>query len=389
MEPQRPTLYYCPLEAYKERYTMQLSAPEWGWLERNWKACGIPYVRVEGDRPHEPQNINTGVALDAVGRTKMCFAQVTKLLELLPGMKFDDVIYFDDFWHPGMEAIAYAAQVMGRPVPKMYANLWAQSVDEFDFTYPMRQWMRHYERGNAAVLSGIFVACPSLKDKVVFGGIAGPDDVHAVGHPFSSDEVKSRMTFDAPREDKVVFSSRWDAEKNPLFFLCVVDEVLRRRPNTRFVVCSSHRTLRSNREHLLRHLQRAIAKHKGKLLLKEGLTKEQYYAELTTAKIQINTADQDWISYVLLEASCAGCYPVYPYFRSFPEVFDFGPEYMYQRLHTDNAADMVCGVLDSDVDLWTDGAISGRAWIHERFDSTWERMAIIMGLIEGEVNEPF
>jgi len=384
-----PRIFYCPLEAYKERYTMQLSAPVTGWFERNWIEHGVDYTRVEGDRPHEPVNIVEGVALDAVGRSTMCFAQVSRLLDLLPTMAPDDVIYFDDFWHPGIEAIAYASHVMGRPIPKMYANLWAQSVDEHDFTYPMRHWMRHFEKGFGELLAGIFVACPSLKTLVVDGGIAPAQKVHAVGHPFSSDEVKSRMPpITEDRSDTVVFSSRWDKEKDPIFFLAVVDAVLQRRPGTRFVICSSHESLRSNDLMLLDELRAAIKKHKGGLVLREGLSKEEYYAELAHAKIQMNTALQDWISFTMLEASCAGTFPIYPFYRSFPEVLQHNTAYLFKRLHVESAAAKVCGVLDRD-DLWTQAAIDSRAWIHERFDDSWLRMAIIMGIMEGQVNDPF
>lgn len=384
-----PRIFYCPLEAYKERYTMQLSAPKTGWLERSWIAAGIDYVRVEGDRPHEPINIVEGVALDAVGRSTMCFAQVTKLLDILKTMNDDDVIYFDDFWHPGIEAIAYAAAIWGRPIPKMYANLWAQSVDEHDFTYPMRWWMRHFEKGFGTLLDGIFVACPSLKKLVVDGGIAHADKVHAVGHPFSSEEVKARMPEHRnPRIDTVVFSSRWDSEKNPKFFLAVVDAVLKQRPQTNFVICSSHEKLRSNDPALLACLEGAIHKHDGKLVLREGLSKEEYYAELANAKVQMNTAFQDWISFTMLEASCAGTYPLYPNYRSFPEVLRFNNDYMYTHCHVKHAAARLCSILDRD-DLWTQEAVAERAWIHERFDTTWHRMAVIMGILEGEVNDPF
>lgn len=384
-----PRIFYCPLEAYKERYTMQLSAPVTGWLERNWIAAGIDYVRVEGDRQHEPVNITTGVALDAVGRSTMCFAQVIKLLDLLPTMNEDDVIYFDDFWHPGIEAIAYAASVMGMPIPKMYANLWAQSVDEHDFTYPMRKWMRHFEKGFGELLAGIFVACPMLRALVVDGGIAPAHKVHAVGHPFSSEEVKSRMPeLPESRTDTVVFSSRWDTEKDPKFFLAVVDAVLKTRPDTNFVICSSHTTLRSNDQKLLDRLQASIKRCKGRLMVFEGLSKEDYYATLADSKVQMNTALQDWISFTMLEASCAGTYPLYPNYRSFPEVLRYDGSFMYTFRHVKHAASRVCSILDRD-DLWTREAIAERAWIHERFDTSWHRMAVIMGVLEGEVNDPF
>jgi len=285
----------------------------------------------------------------------------------------EDVIYFDDFWHPGLESLPYAFHLLGIK-PKMYAFLHAQSVDEFDFTYPMRGWMRFFEKGIAEVLSGIFVCGPCLRDLVVFGGIAPKEKVFITGHPFSSEEVRERMpTLPLTRDNTVIFSSRWDREKNPLFFLKVAEQVVKINKNVKFIVCTSAERIRSNFPEALEKLNQCTSQYPNNILLKEGLTKEDYYEELCKAKIQMNTADQDFVAITLLEASVAGCYPVYPYFRSFPETLRYKPEYMYNRLDVEDAVKKVLKIVQRD-DLWTEEEIEKRSWIHTRFDTSFMRM---------------
>jgi glycosyltransferase involved in cell wall biosynthesis len=178
----------------------------------------------------------------------------------------------------------------------------------------------------------------------------------------------------------VVFSSRWDTEKNPWFFLKVAEEVLKQRDDVQFVVCTSAEKLRSNNPELINLLHIAMDQYPTNIILKEDLTKEGYYAELASAKIQFNCADQDFVSFTLLEASVAGCYPVYPFFRSFPETFLYQKQYMYKHLDAEDAASMILTVLKLN-QAWASPAIKARSWIHERYDTTWARMLSQMGIV--------
>lgn len=393
-------LWYIPLEGYKERYTMQWSAPKTGWLERNWIRAGVDYVRIDpafgkADIEREPNTIKVGSVVDGVGRSKFCFNQIAMLLSLAERgkIKDSDVIFLDDFWTPGFEALPYAFHLLGIR-PRIYAFLHAQTVDEFDFTHPMRSWMRPIETGMAGAMGGIFVCCPTLKDLVVFGGLAPREKVHVTGHPFSSEEVMERMPSsyrkfllslptDEPqyvRQDKVIWSSRWDTEKNPEFFLQVAKRVIESRSTVKFVICTSAEKIRSNDSRNLEALREAMTSYPKNIILREGLTKEQYYQELTESKVQFNSADQDFVAITLLEASVAGCYPIYPYFRSFPETFQFKPGFMYERLNVDQAADMILDIT-SHQDLWTWEQIQSRAWIHSRFDTAWLRQLLKMSVV--------
>jgi glycosyltransferase involved in cell wall biosynthesis len=391
-------LWYLPLEGYKERYTMQWSAPETGWLERRWKQAGVEYTRIDPLKTafggqHPVQSIKVGSVVDGVARSRFCFSQVTELLERaeLGQIKDSDVVYLDDFWTPGVEALPYAFHLLGVR-PRVYAFLHAQSVDEFDFTHPMRSWMRHFEKGIGEFLDGILTSCPTLKDLIVHGGIAPKEKVHVTGHPFCSEEVMERMPMwfrkGAPqgdmrnrsgRDNVVVWSSRWDAEKDPEFFLKVVHECLRRKLDVVFKVLTSSPALKSNQSGLLAALTNARVAANGRLHVFEGLSKEAYYDHLCRSKVQFNCALQDFVPITLQEASVAGCYPIYPYFRAMPETFQGNTKFMYVHQDVTHAADMIEEVIKRD-DLWSPEARENRAWIHRRFDVSWVRMLNAMGV---------
>ena len=402
------TLYYCPLEPYEARYTKQWAAPKTGWLESRWTEAGVDYVRIEGKQPDDKKVIKAGCVLDAVGRCVFAHSQVEELLKLAEAgtIKDSDVIFLDDFWHPGIESLAYAFHLLNVR-PRVYAFLHAQSVDEFDFTFGMRHWMRHVERGYGEFLDGIFVCCPTLKDLVVMGGIAPRSKVHVTGHPFNSDEVMSRMpswyrsqmkdgtTLElgdggVKRKNQVVWSSRFDAEKNPLFFLQVVEKCIKENVSDgdiKFVVCTSSPKLRSNDSRALAELDRMLKKYPDHLELKENLTKEEYYATLCESKVQFNSASQDFVAITLLESSVAGCWPVYPYFRSFPETFLWQHPYMYHHLDVEDATHRILRSLAMPDWQWSVERIKERSWIHSRFDSAWMRMLRHMG-VEFAVRSP-
>ena len=249
----------------------------------------------------------------------------------------------------------------------------------------MRYWMRDFERGIGKILSGIFVNSDLLKELLIGSGIGTEETVHVIGHIFCEEEVRERMPpppmlgwpIPPKRENTVVFSSRWDDEKNPLFFLEVVRRVMYLRQDIKFVICTSSKKLKSNNFNNLGDLQRALNQFPNNLFLKDGLTKEEYYMELLKAKIQINTASQDWISIALLEASVAGCYPLYPYFRSFPQAFRNDMRFMYEHSILKSAVKKLQNIIDTPI-LWSKESIQARAWIHQRHNMSWARMINIM-----------
>lgn len=386
-------LYYCPLESYPERYTQQLAAADFGWLEFNWRKAGIEYRRVPAatdgrNNPGFVERIKDGKVLDGSLRSISALQQCVRLLEYAREgtLTDEDVIFFDDFWHPGISGLAYTLHQMNLR-PKMYAHLYAQSVDEFDFTAPMKQWIRPFEVGIGRVLDGVFVANTMLKELVNAGGISTPQKTHVTGLIFDSESVAKQMDFTRDRLNTVIFSSRCDAEKNPLFFLKVARLVLAQDACVRFVFCTSRQKLTQD-EDINREIQKAAAEHPNNILIETGLTKSEYYAILCSAKVQFNCADQDWVSYTLLESSVAGCLPVYPDTRSFPETFT-GSHVLYPHKCELSAAYAVRNALSNCNAEWMSHARKRRAWLHTRFDYTWKRQAAIMGLMIADTSSPY
>lgn len=366
-------LWYVPLEAYKERYTIQLSAPKKGWLERNWIKRGINYKRIDGQKNFAASEISDGTVLDAVNRGMWCCSQIQQLLWHLHNgdITSDDAIYFDDFWTPGISALPYAFELTGIK-PKLYSMLHAQSIDKFDFTYPMRSWMRHFEIGIGKIMSGIFVTSTCLRDLCLYNNIGTENTVHVCGLPYNSDEVKNHFPAVHPKreQNQVIFSSRWDKEKDPGFFMDIMENAILLNMDVKFIITTSAKKLKSNEPKLVEQLKELIAVYPKYIELRENCSKEEYYYNLLQSKIQINTADQDFVSWTLLEATTCGCRPIYPNFLSFPEALQNNYDYMYEKRNKESAIHKLQIALREPVKDYSH--------IYKPFDQSWKRMLCVM-----------
>jgi len=352
---------------------MQLSSPG-GWFETALKKHGVQFVRVEGLQIRN--TIKQGVVLDACGRCYWATTQMQELIRLIDEGKIcsGDAIYLEDFWHPGFSSLPYIRHLTGIEY-KIYSYVWAQSVDEYDFTHEMNTWMRFFEIGEARALECVFVASTMLKDLLLEADVTPKRGVEVVGLPYSSEEVSSRVhsSIYAKKLPKtVIYSSRWDAEKRPDFFLHVVDEVLKRDSGFRFIVATSKERQRSNDSKLMSLLGEYLIKYPDNLALCEGLSKEEYYSLLATSEFQLNTSNQDWVSFTLLEAATFNCIPVYPDFRSFPEVFVNDRQFTYNHLKPESAADKLISL---------QGSLQDVSWIVRQHDASIDRILELMGLL--------
>ena len=149
-------VFYFGLEPLKARYTYQL-CKEWMPATFETYKDKLQFIDIEGDFDPD-QEIKVGAVLDAIGRGKYSLTQCERFLQHIydGDVEDGDVIFLQDYWTPGLDAIWYALDLYGINV-KVYGMLHAQSVDEYDFTYDMKDWMRPYELGLDKRLTGIFV----------------------------------------------------------------------------------------------------------------------------------------------------------------------------------------------------------------------------------------
>ena len=279
----------------------------------------LEFIDVEGDFDPD-QQIKIGAVLDAVGRGKFAMSQCSNFLDMLNRGEVNngDIIFLQDYWHPGIESILYAIDLYGIDL-KFYSMLHAQSVDEYDFTYPMRKWMRGFELGLDKRMTGIFVGSTIHKEQLRQAGFEAP--IHVVSLPLHSEMAWAKYPDYDPlkqRENKVVYSSRLDKEKNPFFMLEVAEHFLDDYPDYTWHVTTSGKEFKSSLPGVLDAMQE-LAKRQPRFVCMNNLTKKEYYHELATARIQFNSALQDYVSWTVLEATLFGCDVVYPNFRSFPE----------------------------------------------------------------------
>ena len=334
-------IFYFGLEPLKARYTYQLSKE---WMPNAFKPyenSKVNFIDIEGEFDPD-QQIKIGAVLDAVGRGKFAMSQCSNFLDMLNNdeVKDGDVIFLQDYWHPGIESILYAIDLYGIKLD-IYAMLHAQSVDEYDFTYPMKSWMRGFELGLDKRMSGIFVGSSIHKD----------------------------------RKKVVVSSSRLDKEKNPYFMMNVAQEFLKTHPDWEWHVTTSGSEFKSMLPGVIESLNKLASKNKRFKLL-SNLTKEEYYAELATCSIQFNTALQDYVSWTVIEATIFGADIVYPNFRSFPEFID--NDRLYKAFDLNNALTILDNAIKSPKKHPLIGDISNLGRKMEAY--------IVSNKIENEIN---
>lgn len=334
-------LYYLPIESYKERYTEQLRI----WTNKRIQKREIPYITFDG----EPltRTIKAGVVLDAYGRTHYSLTQIAKLVSYLQtngGFKQSDIVYVQDMFTPGIEALFYIASQT--EMPRFYFRCWAQSWDIYDFTQSMRHWMRRYERMCMSVPGGIFVASAELRNLIKMAEVDVDIPVYNVGLPFDIQEVRERAgTLPDTKDKRILFVSRWDMEKNPLFYteLQYAATLDRFFDDYEFAVSTSSPELRSNNSMLLDVL------YKSGIEIYENLTKDAYYRLLAGSTVHFNCAYQDWVSFTMLEAGALGTVSIVPAFRSFPEAVDKDYRYLYKPFDVNDALATIKQAIETDL----------------------------------------
>jgi hypothetical protein len=299
-----------------------------GQWERTAFSDLFDYVEILPDKP--PQTvIRGGEVLDTYNRPKWALDQMQQLVSFAEASpEGAGKIWFSDFFTPGLEALPYT-----RTKFKAFSFLWAQTFDRYDFTNRFIPWMRPWETSALKIYTKVFVASHLLRDLIVTALPDAEARVEVVGLPFDSSDVLSRISGGLPesRMIDVVYSSRFDQEKNPNFFLDLVSA----RPDLNFAICTGHPRLQGSDSDAVKRAE-AIASSKGNLQIYVSLQKGDYYRVLASSKIQFNCALQDWTSFTFLEALTYGCLPLYPNWRDFPmSVYDM--RYLYQMGNLESA----------------------------------------------------
>ena len=333
-------LFYMGLEAYNARYTLQLTE----WNKRVFERRGYDVVYVPGETLDNSQKIVTGQVLDAHGRSYFGMSQMMNLVKMMQQgeVTSEDVIYFEDMFQPGIESLPYIIDQCDEDnMPRIFVRCLAQSIDPDDFVHVwgMDKWMGLYEKMVNEFADGILATNEEMVAHMKIAGWDAPI-YNISGLAFGKSEVIERVGGKIKpfndRRLRVVFSARWDQEKQPDFYMDLIDAWHVRYPSkdVEFVVCSGGELKSNNDSYMARTRKMA---EEGKLVIYDNLDKNKYYEIVNDSRVVFNCALQDWVSNTVSEADALGCNVLYPAYRSFPETFANDPERLYIPWSIDDA----------------------------------------------------
>lgn len=365
------TLFYLPLEPYVERYTYLMSK-RGGWAEQNFLKHGIHFFRIEGVKL-ESATIKTGSVVDAFTRSYWAMDQVHQVLSLIEKKKIKDgdVVYTEDFWHPGIESLFYVRDLTGVDF-KVGCFMHAQSIDDSDFTHKMKKWIGPIERGLSHGYDYVFVTSPILAG-LAMSSSWNANSIKLTGLPYNKSALLDTYGYllkDVKKKPlSVLFSSRFDSEKNPNFFLDLVETM----PDIHWRLVKPRQHLSNDLEVCRRAFDLEMRLENFEII--DTSNKEDYYRALAESEIQFNCAEQDWVSWTLLEAVTFGCKPCYPNHKDFPHELAGFEECIYKHQDLDSAKIAIQRLLGEP---YRKDLIS----IADRHDKSWEKKLEVMGLMQ-------
>jgi hypothetical protein len=209
----------------------------------------------------------------------------------------------------------------------VYVRCLAQSIDPDDFVHVwgMAKWMGLYEQMVNEFVDGVLATNEEMVAHMRIAGWRAPI-YNISGLAFGKEEVLERIggvanirPFDQ-RSMRVGFAARWDQEKQPDFFMDLIEEWNRQWPGVpvEFAIFSGGPLRSNNPDYVTRACQMMAD---GKLKIYDNISKNEYYAHLNNTRVLFNCALQDWVSNTVSEADTLGCNVLYPAYRSFPETF--------------------------------------------------------------------
>jgi len=360
-------LYYMGLESYEARYTLQLTE----WNRRVFDRRGLDVVYVPGTTIDNTQAISVGQVLDAHGRSFFAMSQMMNLVQMMKNgaVTGEDVIYFEDMFQPGIESLPYIMdQIPTEQRPQVWIRCLAQAIDPDDFVHVwgMAGWMSTYEKMVNHFVTGVLATNEEMVAHMRIAGWTAPI-YNISGLAFGKDEVLERIGGKAnikpfgDRPRRVGFAARFDQEKQPGFFMDLIEMYgeLTTEP-CEFAIYSGG-PLRSNNPEYVARARRMEAE--GQLQIYDNISKNEYYAHLNNTRVLFNCALQDWVSNTVSEADTLGANVLYPAYRSFPETFANDPNRLYVPWSIDDAYHKMCNLLQTPhhnmglISDWNNGTV--------------------------------
>jgi glycosyltransferase involved in cell wall biosynthesis len=259
---------------------------------------------------------------------------------------------------------------------RIFSFLHAGSYTKEDAFEVAAPYQKYTELGWVASMDGVFVGSQYHKDAFVerrIAPLATDEDYDAlcdklivVGNPLFAEDYHKFP--DAKKENKIIISNRFDWEKRPNESLQFAYLAKKEHPDWEIVVTTSRPEFKSNKKWLVQ-LAKEMEKD-GIIMIKSGLSKEQYHYELATSKVMLSNSIEENFGYCIVEALQYGTYPLLPNGLSHPELVKYNPMFLFDD--SDEIMNKLEALMSEDCREETD------FYLH-RYYGALETIAEIMG----------
>jgi hypothetical protein len=295
------TIYLVPIEPIDSRYTKQ-------WYENIPKIIGDRITELSLD-PWEVVTIDgrgannvttTGAFLDFAATNMYKASQVEAVSKLFMNgkVKAGDKFLVTDAWNFAITAIRYMSDLLEIPV-EIHGIWHAGHYDPTDILGMKMQkdWPPHQERAWYHACDYNWYATNFHRDMFLKNlGIEETYKAQRSGQPHEYIIPQLETLKDTPKEDKVIWPHRYNADKQPE----IAEEL---KTDFKMVITA-----------------------------KMGLNKEAYYQELASSKIIFSCALHENLGISIMEAVLAGVIPVLPDRCSYAEMYP--AEFLYPSTWT-------------------------------------------------------
>ena len=142
----------------------------------------------------------------------------------------DSGVLFEDMFQPGIESLPYIMQQCDPGMrPKIAVRCLAQTIDPDDFVHVwgMQKWMGLYEKMVDSFADIVLASNEEMAMHMKVAGWENPNIYNISGLAFGKEEVRSRVPgalkpFEQ-RAYRVGFAARWDQEKQPDFYMDLIE----------------------------------------------------------------------------------------------------------------------------------------------------------------------
>lgn len=316
--PTHNQLILVPIEPLTERYTEQ-----WYRLlpEFFMQSAAFEQVVVVDGTPLLADDIKVGAFLDIQSTIHYKATQ----MQALSAMFFNNevstkarIFFFDlEFW--GIESVRLMADMSGLPSVELYGFLHAASHTVGDAFSVAARYQQYTEVGWALAMTKVFVGSEYAKQAFVARRLypmreqLAADNIVVTKNPVFPQEYK--VYPDVIRENKILLTNRFDAEKSPEKTLRLFSFLKAKFPEWEFVVTTGRKEFRGSAS--IQYAKELA--ERGVLTIKSGLTKDQYHRELQSAKFVVSHSQEESYGYCIAEAILYGCTPFLVNCASHPE----------------------------------------------------------------------